>query len=110
MVNQSKYGTRKEQKVAQLLRNKGAKVERSSGSRGAADLKAQWPTGRKWHIQVKSSRRNKPASPSPKDLGRLKQSATKTKATPVIAKVTPQKIEFHSARNGRLLKLPKKHR
>ena len=83
MGNQYKYGREKEIMVARRLRGSGAKVKLSPGSRGAADLDVEFPT-KKWKVQVKSSRKGEPANPSRKDLGRLKSSATKTKATPII--------------------------
>lgn len=100
------FGREQEEKIARSLRGKGAKVTLSPGSRGAADLTAEFPTGTTWKIQSKASKEGTPASPSPKDLGRLKQSATKSSATPVIAKVTPEGIEYTSARSGRGLKPP----
>ena len=108
MTKQYKYGIEKEKKVAQSLRSRGAKVAVSKGSKGAADLKVKFTTGTKWHVQVKSTRRGTAASPSPKDIGRLKQSSSKSHATPVIAKVSPRGIEFKSARSGRKLTPPKK--
>lgn len=104
MTNQYKYGREKEIVVSKRLRGSGAKVKLSPGSRGAADLDVVFPT-KKWKVQVKSSRKGEPANHSRKDLGRLKSSATKTKATPVIAKVRRNKAEYISARNGRKLKL-----
>jgi len=110
MANQYRYGRSKEQKVAQSLRGRGAKVKVSPGSKGSADLKATFPSGTKWNVQVKSTRSGKPAQPSGHDLGRLKQSSTKTGATPVIANVTQSGIEFKSASSGRTLKPPTKKR
>ena len=100
------YGREKEIKIARSLRGKGATVKVSKGSRGAPDLRVEFSTGTKWNIQVKSSRKGTPASPSVKDLGRLKQGATKSGATPVIAKVTPKGATFISARSGRKLTPP----
>ncbi len=105
--NQYKYGRKKEETVAKSLRGKGAKVEISPGSKGAADLVAKFPSGTKWKVQVKASRSVSAQSPTSKDLGRLKSSATKSKATPVVAKVTPKGIEYESARSGRKLSPPK---
>lgn len=105
-----KYGRRKEQKVAQLLRSKGASVKSSLASKGPADLKVTFPTGTKWYVQVKSSSRGEPTSPSRKDLGRLKQSSTKGRATPVVAKVSPHGIKYSSARSGRRLTPPSRKR
>lgn len=108
MTKQIRFGIKKEQKVAQSLRSYGAKVVRSPGSHGAADLKAKFPTGTKWNIQVKATRSGIPASPSSKDLGRLKQSAKMENATAVVAKVSPKRrIEYKSAR-GRELVPPRK--
>ena len=107
-MKQTKFGKRQEQKVARALRSRGAKVISSPGSRGAADLKAVFPTGTKWNIQVKTSRAT-PNRPSAKDIGRLKQSAKRDNATPVIAKVSPRKIEYESA-SGRELNPPKRRK
>lgn len=104
------YGRAKEKKVTQLLQTKGAKVEISKSSRGAADLRVKFPTGTKWDIQVKSSRRGTPASPSAKEVGRLKQGATKSGATPVVAKVTAKGIHYTSVRSGRKLTPPPRKR
>lgn len=100
-------GREQEEKVARSLRARGAKVTLSPGSKGAADLVADFPSGSTWKTQVKSSKKGSPAWPSPKDLGRLKQGATKTNATPIVAEVTPEGIEYFSARSGRKLKPPK---
>lgn len=108
MSSQTRYGANKEQKVARSLRARGATVKESPDSRGAADLKAKFPSGTKWNVQVKSTRAGQAASPGPKDLGRLKQSATKEGATPVVAKVSPKSIDFESARSGKTLTPPKK--
>ena len=105
--NQYKYGKTKEQKVAQSLRSKGASVQVSKGSKGAADLTAKFPTGTKWKVQVKSTRTGTAASLSGKEIGRLKQSATRSKSTAVVAKVSPRGIEYESARSGKKLTPPK---
>lgn len=97
------YGREKELKIARSLRGKGASVKVSKGSKGAADLKATFSTGRKWNVQVKASRKGTPASPSAQDLKRLKQSATKSGATPVVAKVSRGRVSFSSARSGQKL-------
>ena len=104
--SQYEYGRDKELKVARSLRARGASVKVSKGSRGGADLRIEFSTGTKWDIQVKSSRRGVPASPSTKDLFRLKQGATKRGVTPVIARVTPKGATFISARSGRKLTPP----
>lgn len=106
MTDQYKYGVKKEQALAKSLRGKGAKVTISPRSKGAADLKVKFKTGTKWNVQVKASRGTTAASPSTKDIGRLKQSATKSHATPVIAKVSKSGLEYRSARSGRKLTPP----
>ena len=103
-MNNSHYGQRKELKVARQLRGHGASVKISPGSRGAADLKATFPSGKSWNVQVKSSRDGTPASPSAKELGRLKISASRSGATPVVAKVDKNGIAYRSARSGKSLK------
>ncbi len=102
------YGREKELKIARSLRARGASVKVSKGSRGAADLKATFSKGRKWNIQVKSTRKGTPAPPSRKDIGRLKQSATKSGATPVVAKVSRGKVAYSSARSQKTLKPPQR--
>jgi len=102
-MNNSHYGQRKELKVARQLRGHGASVKISPGSRGAADLKATFPSGKSWNIQVKASRSGTPASPSAKDLERLKISASRNGAPPVVAKVNCADISYRSARSGRKL-------
>jgi len=104
--SQYEYGRDKELKVARSLRAKGASVKVSKGSKGATDLRVKFSTGTKWDIQVKSSRRGTLVPPSTKDLGRLKQGATKRGATSVIARVTPKGTTFTSARSGRKLTPP----
>jgi len=108
MTENYKYGRSKEEKVARALRSKGASVKTSPGSKGAADLKAVFPSGTKWNIQVKSTRGGEPKPPKSKEVGRLKQGAAKSSATPVIANVTPEGIKYKSARSGRTLTPPKR--
>jgi len=103
-MKNSRYGHRQEVKVTRQLRGHGAKVSMSPASRGAADLKASFPSGRLWKVQVKSSRSGMPASPTAKELGRLKISASRSGATPVVAKVTPKGTSYRSARSGKTLK------
>jgi len=102
-MKNSRYGRRKEQKVARQLRGHGAKASLSPGSRGAADIKAKFPSGRTWNVQVKSSRSGAAASPSAHEIRRLKISASRSHATPVVAKVTTRGISYTSARSGRKL-------
>ncbi len=102
-MNNCHYGRRQEQKVACQLRGHGAKVRLSPASRGAADLTATFSSTRSWKVQVKSSRGNSTASPSRRDLGRLKISASRSGATPVVASVTPKGVTYRSVRCGRRL-------
>jgi hypothetical protein len=106
------YVTIKETDLLPYLRDDPSAVlsRVSPGSKGSADLKATFPSGTKWNVQAKSTRSSKPEQPSGHDLGRLKQSSTKTRATPVIANVTQSGIEFKSASSGRTLKPPTKKR
>ncbi len=103
MTNQYNYGRKKEHLVANRLRNKGASVKLSPGSRGAADLVARFDT-KTWLVQVKSTRSGTPASPTAANLGNLKRSATNSSATPVVAEVSGKKVKYFSARDGRELK------
>ena len=108
MADQYNYGREKELKLARSLRAKGASVRVSKGSRGASDLKASFPSGTKWNIQVKATRKGTAASPSVKEIGRLKQSASRSGATPVVAKVSRGKVSYSSARSGRKINLPQR--
>ena len=108
--NQSKFGRKGEEKVANSLRARGASVSISPGSRGAADVSAKFPSGTKWAVQVKRTRKGEAASPGVRETGRLKNSASHRGATAVIAKVSPQGIEYTSARDGRKLKPPSRAR
>lgn len=94
-------GRRAEQRVAAQLRRHGASVEISPGSRGAADLKAQFPN-RQWLVQVKSGE-NPPNRLRGTDKQRLNSAATKRSATPVLARVSKEGIEYISTRSGRKL-------
>ncbi len=105
--DQYNYGREKEKKVARSLRATGATVELSEGSKGAADLVAKFPSGRKWEVQVKATRSGSAASPTAREQCRLNQVATKSSSTPVVAKVSPKGIEYESARSGRKLTPPK---
>lgn len=100
--NNYENGRRAEQRVARILRQKGASVQVSPGSRGSADLKAQFPR-KTWLVQVKSG--VAPAkSLKGTDQQRLNQTATKRGATPVLATVTESGVEFRSTRCNRRLK------
>lgn len=107
MTKNYKYGRDKEQKVARALRGRGASVAVSPGSRSAVDLKVSFPTGTKWYVQVKSTRSARAVSVARREIGRLKQIATRSSATPVIATVTPSGIEYRSGRSGQRLAPPR---
>ena len=100
------YGGQKEQKVARLLRNKGANVETSHASKGAVDLTVRFRTGTRWNVDVKYSRTGKPATVPARDIGRLKRISTRQRATPVVATVSPRRVEYISARSGKRLTPP----
>ena len=104
MAKQYPFGRSKERLVAQNLKRHGAKPELSPGSRGITDIKAPFRSGKSWRVQVKATRAGKPAPLSPKEVGRLKSSATRSDATPVIAYVKGKKISYYSAKTGQKLK------
>ncbi len=100
-----KKGIKAEIRVANYLKRKGAKVVRSPGSRGSADLIAKWPSGREWLVQVKYSSKGKPSSLSKQEIiNILKRVFQKKKRTAVKAEVTPDKIKFKSVKTDRELK------
>ncbi len=96
-------GIKAEKRVAASLRAKDASVKRSLGSRTSADLVAKWRSGREWLIQVKYSGKREPASLSVNERRALLARAKRNNATPVVAKVTPERIRYESARDGRKL-------
>lgn len=99
-----KKGIKAENRVAISLGRSGATVKKSPGSRTSADITASWDSGKKWLVQVKYSGKGTPISPSSGVQLTLIARANRNDATPVIAKVTPGKIEYESARDGRKLK------
>ena len=108
MANRYAQGRKAETKVARSLRGRGARVQLSPGSRGPADLKAQFPTGTKWNVQVKSTNKENPPSVSPPARKKLIRTAGNERATPVIAKVVKGVASYKSARSGRRLSPPKR--
>jgi len=103
MGSQYGYGREKEKKVARSLRGSGLSCNISPGSRGPSDIQAEG-NGKKWKVQVKSTRTTGSSSISSEELRRLKIQASRTKSTPVVAEVNRGKITFKSARNGRKLR------
>lgn len=97
-------GKKAEDRVANSLKRSGAKVEQSPGSRGSADVIANWPTGKEWLVQVKYSGTGNPAGLTPRETKNLTSRAERNKATPVIARVTPDKIDYASVKSGKKLK------
>jgi len=97
-------GLKAEDRVVNSLRRAGARVQQSPGSRGSADNIATWNGGKKWMTQVKYSRVGKPAGLSSREERNLVSRADRNNATPVLAQVTPDKIEYTSAKTGRELK------
>jgi Holliday junction resolvase len=110
MVDQYKYGIGKEKQVAEMLRKAGADVSLSPGSKGAADITVKFPTGTKWLVQVKATRKGDPPMLPPTERTKLLSKAIKQGATPVVAKVARGKITLESARSARRLTPPKKGR
>jgi Holliday junction resolvase len=98
--SQYSYGRKGEKKIARKLRKKGYEVEVSSGSRGATDIRAR-KGSRKYNIQVKRTRKGQSSSVSANDVRRLKISASRQKAIPVVADIIRGKITFRSARSKR---------
>ena len=78
MTDQYTYGREKEERVAKTLRGHGASVELMPGSRGPCDLKARFPGGVVWYVEVKATRAGKPTALTTKEMSRLKQSATRS--------------------------------
>lgn len=93
-MNQKRYGMRKEEQVADFLARRGARIALAPGSRGPADVLAEWRNGPRLLIQVKASRMGKPAMPTPREVGRLRRSAVAAGATPVVAKVVGNSVSF----------------
>ncbi|MBI2018997.1 hypothetical protein HYS96_04845 [Candidatus Daviesbacteria bacterium] len=97
-------GLKAEDRVANSLRRAGASVQQSPGSRGSADVIANWKSGKEWMTQVKYSGLGKPAGLSSRERQNLVSRAERNDATPILAQVTPTKIEYTSAKTGRGLK------
>lgn len=108
MTDQYTYGRGKEEKVARILRGHGARVKLQPGSRGPYDLKAVFPSGTVWNVEVKATRAGTAAKLTSKEMSRLKQSSTRSKATAVIANVRRDKVEFVYARNLQPASPPKR--
>lgn len=96
-------GLKAENRVASSLRRTGAKVELSPGSRGSADIVANWP-GKEWMVQVKSSNTGQPADLSFRERQNIVSRAKNNNATAVLAQVTSKKIEYSSVATKRKLK------
>ena len=108
MANRYAQGRKAETKVARNLRGRGAHVKLSPGSRGSADLKAKFPTGAKWNVQVKPTNKKHPSSVSSPARKKLIGTAGKERATPVIAEVIKGATSYTSARSGRRLNPPRR--
>lgn len=94
-------GARGERLVKELYEKAGFEVYQSPGSRGAADLKARKPGGPAHNIQVKASSQGQPAYPSREEIRRLKISAARDGAVPVLAQVSGNDVKLISLRSGR---------
>lgn len=97
-------GKKAEDRVANSLRRKGAKGEKSPGSKGSADMTAKWPAGKEWLVQVKYSGKGQPAGLSLKERKNLVSRAKRRGTIPVLAQVVPNKTGYISAKTGRKLK------
>lgn len=97
-------GSKAEKRVANSLRRTGARVVLSPGSKGSTDMVAKWSTGKEWLPQVKYSGTRQPAGLSSREKRNLTSRAERRGATPVLAQVTPAKINYTSAKTGRKLK------
>jgi Holliday junction resolvase len=103
MASQYSYGRSGENKIAKILRRKGYSVSVSKGSRGGTDIRA-CKGSKKYNLQVKRTRKNRAPSVSANDLKRLKASARRQKAVPVIAKMVRGRVTYWSARIKRKIK------
>ena len=70
---------------------------------GGTDLEAHWPTGTKWLLQVRDTQDGLSTN---NELGKLRLRAASMGATPVLALVQGQQVEFRSATDQALLELP----
>jgi len=61
-MKNSRYSRRQAHKVVRQLKGRGAKASMSPASKGAADLKALFPSEKSWNAQTKSSRSGTPTS------------------------------------------------
>ena len=110
MPNLYSYGRKREKLVVQDLLSCKAHVKLSPGSKGPADVSAEFPTGTRWQVQVKSTAKGEARWPCGEELRRLKIKSTKTQSTAVVAQVSKNDITYRSARDGRKLALPTKRK
>ena len=106
MAEEKIYKTIKEDILNAYLKEIGAYKKIDKVRKHPADIKVKFRSGRIWTIQVKTSKNRISKHKKKKEIGRLKQSATRTGATAVIAKVDSKGIIYESARNGRKLSPP----
>ena len=88
--------------ISNILRSAGSEVIqwKESPGPGGTDLEAYWPTGTAWLLQVRST------AAEAGELGKLRLRAASMGATPVLALVHRQQVEFRSATDQALLELP----
>lgn len=96
-------GLKAESKVANSLRRAGASVTQSPGSRGSADLVADFGS-KIWFTQVKSSNSGKPAGLSSREEKNLIARAENNNGTAVLAQVTRGEIKYISVKSDKELK------
>jgi len=99
-------GVEAEEKAARSLRARGARVTEYPGSKGpgARDLRAVFPSGTAWGVQVKSVKKGEMPSLSPEERRRL----SRIKDTPILALVADEgPVEFRYLRNNQRVRFPK---
>jgi hypothetical protein len=107
MASQYEKGVEAEERVARSLRARGAKVTGYPGSKGpgARDLRAVFPRGTAWGVQVKTVKKGEAPSLSPEERRRL----SGIKDTPVVAIVPEQgPVQFIYPSTNQPVRFPKK--
>lgn len=102
--DQYSYGRKKEREIILVLKEAGYETHLSPGSRTACDIFAQ-KKHRKYCIQAKSTRGIDHPAITSEEKRRLKITATKRGAIPVVATNCRTEIEFRYARTNKILKI-----
>jgi len=109
MTSEYEKGRKAEEKAARSLRARGFEVTQYPGSRGpgARDLRASYPGGPKYGVQVKLVREGEEPSLSRDERRRL----SRIRETPVIAIVREKgPVEFRYFRTKHPVRFPKMRR